>query len=130
MKSSEFTNRFNGYMFEDNSLNKESKLSVVQKRVKLRMLEKELKMKQYRYEQINSYTNNLIFYRKEQEAKEKIIKFYKQNYEVKSSLDLTNLSVKQIETILSNKANQKRQKQAIVKIQTAVRKFLCILRYK
>ena len=50
MKSSEFTNRFNGYMFEDNSLNKESKLSVVQKRVKLRMLEKELKMKQYRYE--------------------------------------------------------------------------------
>ena len=31
---------------------------------------------------------------------------------------------------MSNKANQKRQKQAIVKIQTAVRKFLCILRYK
>lgn len=48
MKSSKFTQRFNGYMFEDNSLSKESKLSLVQKRVKIDKIQKELRLRKTR----------------------------------------------------------------------------------
>jgi hypothetical protein len=112
-RSNNFTTRFMGYMYEDTTMTKEQQKEVVLERMKLKMENTEKKRQILKYETIK---------------KKRILSLYKQKWDVK--LKNTDMPVEKLENVLSVKANRKRQRRAVLRIQTSVRRFLAQKKFK
>ena len=71
----------------------------------------------------------LKLFRNEEDKKYKIIKYYEDRFNVKLTWDPLFLSIKEIENILNEKAYKFIQQNAIIKIQTAVRRHILRKQY-
>lgn len=112
-RSNNFTTRFMGYMYEDTTMTKEQQKEIVLERMKLKMEKTEKKRQNLKREAIK---------------KKRILTLYKQKWDVE--IKNTDMPVEKLENVLSEKANRKRQRRAVLRIQTSVRRFLVQKKYK
>lgn len=59
----------------------------------------------------------------------RVIRFYKHKWGIQLSQEHLTLDIKQLEQILSHKANEKLKYKSALKIQTATRRFICRIKY-
>jgi hypothetical protein len=112
-RSNNFTTKFMGNMYEDTTMEKVQQREVVIERIKTKMAKVERNRQDLKYEAT---------------MKKRVLTLYKKKWDVK--VKNTDMPVKKLENILSVKANRKRQRIAVIKIQTSARRFLAQTKFK